>query len=139
MARRMRVRVNGQWYSVEVGDVYQSPVDVRVDGARYLVELEAAAEAMRPARSRRERKAEQPGLRAIMQGSDRLVRCPLPGRVVSVTATKGQGLEPGDEICILESMKMEQSVRAAHGGFVRAVKVKANQSINAGSPLVELQ
>ena len=42
--KQLRVRVNGEWYTVEVGDVYQSPVEVVVDGETYLVELDTAVE-----------------------------------------------------------------------------------------------
>ena len=137
--KRIRVRVNGEWYSVEVGDVYQSPVEVVVDGEQYLVELGAAMEGDAPApRLRQQPKADQPGLRGITQGDQRVIRCPLPGKVVSITVTKGQVLEPGDEICLLESMKMEQSVRMAKGGTVKNIKVKLDQSVNAGAPLIEL-
>ena len=136
----MRVRVNGEWYSVEVGDVYQSPVEVVVDGEEYLVELGAAMEDdARVPRLRQQPKAEQPGLRGITQGDQRVIRCPLPGKVVSITVTKGQVLEPGDEICLLESMKMEQSVRMAQKGIAKSVKIKNNQSVNTGAPLLEMQ
>ncbi len=136
----MRVRINGEWYSVEVGDIYQSPVEVVVDGEQYLVELDSAVDAGAvPRRGKQQRKAEQPGLRGITQGDERVIRCPLPGKIVSVTAVKGKELEPGDEICLLESMKMEQSVRMARGGTVKNIKVKKDQSVNAGTPLIELQ
>ena len=138
--KRMRVRVNGEWYAIEVGDVYQSPVEVMVDGEPYLVELGAAVEGdMPPMRVRQQPKVEQPGLRGITQGDERVIRCPLPGKVVTVSVTKGQVLEPGDEICMLESMKMEQSVRMARGGTVKNIKIKQDQSVNAGAPLIELQ
>ena len=139
--RRVRVRVNGEWYDVEVGDVYQSPVEVAVDGETYLVELEAATQAPQrePSRAPKRAKAEAPGLRGLFQGDDKTVRCPLPGRVVSITAAKGALLEAGDEICVLESMKMEQSVRMATSGVVKNVKVKTKQAVAAGTPLIELQ
>ena len=139
--RRLRVRVNGEWYSVQVGDVYQSPVEVEVDGELYLVELEVGAGDSRPksTRARAARKVEPPGLRGIIQGDDKLVRSPLPGKILGVSVVKGQTLEPGDEICVLESMKMEQSVRMAHTGMVKGVKIKKSQSVTAGTPLLELQ
>ena len=40
--RKVRVRVNDEWYDVRVGDIYQSPVDVEIDGEIYMVELDAA-------------------------------------------------------------------------------------------------
>ncbi len=138
---RLRFRVNGQWYSVQVGDIYQSPVEVRVDDEVYLVELEAATGTPKVERvlPRPERKEDLAGLRGITQGNDKVVCSPLPGRVVSVALKKGQEVEAGDEICVLESMKMEQSVRMAQRGVVKAVKVKSSQNVNAGTPLLEMQ
>jgi biotin carboxyl carrier protein len=136
--RHLRIRVNGEWHSVEVGDTYQSPVEVVVDGETYQVEIGGPSDA--PVVPQRQRpKVEQAGLRGITQGDERVIRCPLPGKVVSVSAAKGQQMEAGDEICLLESMKMEQSVRMARGGLVKNVKIKADQSVNAGTPLIELQ
>jgi biotin carboxyl carrier protein len=138
--KRLRVHVNDEWYSIEVGDVYQSPVEVLVDGEPYLVELSSALDdGLPPRRTRQQSKQALPGLRGVVKGDDRVVRCPLPGKVVSVSVTKGQTLEPGDEICLLESMKMEQSVRMAQVGIVKNIKIKKDQSINAGGPLIELQ
>ncbi len=141
IARSMRLRVNGQWYQVLVGDAYQSPVAVEVDGDLYLVELDAATGTPQPrtARPPHSTKTEQPGLRGLTEGNEKVIRCPLPGKVVSISATKGQELEPGDEICVLESMKMEQSVRMASRGMVKSIKIKTNQNLNAGAPLLELQ
>ncbi len=138
--KRLRVRVNDEWYSIEVGDVYQSPVEVLVDGEPYLVELSSALDEDLPRRrTRPQAKQALPGLRGVVHGDDRVVRCPLPGKVISVSVVKGQIVEPGDEICTLESMKMEQSVRMAQVGTVKNIKIKKDQSVNAGSPLIELQ
>jgi biotin carboxyl carrier protein len=135
----MRLKVNGEWYSVEVGDAYQSPVEVNVDGEIYLVEMGVADSGALPAARRQAPKVDQPGLRGITEGDERVIRSPLPGKVVSIIATKGQVLEAGDEICVLESMKMEQTVRMAKAGTVKNIKIKADQAVNAGSPLIELQ
>jgi len=138
--KRLRLKVNDEWYSVEVGDVFQSPVEVIVDGEMYLVELSSSASDTLPvSRVRQAPKVQQPGLRGMTEGDERTIRCPLPGKIVSVQVTKGQVLDAGDEICLLESMKMEQSVRMAKGGTVKNIKVKPGQAVNAGAPLIELQ
>ena len=67
-----------------------------------------------------------------------MIRCPVPGRILSVSIVKGQQLEAGDEICVLESMKMEQSVRMAQSGIIKSIKIKEKQSVNAGSILLVL-
>ena len=138
--KRLRLKVNEEWYSVEVGDVFQSPVEVIVDGETYLVELStSSSDALPVSRVRQAPKVQQPGLRGMTEGDERTIRCPLPGKIVSVQVTKGQVLDAGDEICLLESIKMEQSVRMAKGGTVKNIKVKPGQAINAGTPLIELQ
>jgi biotin carboxyl carrier protein len=138
--KRLRLKVNDEWYSVEVGDVFQSPVEVVVDGEMYLVELSSSSSDTLPvSRVRQAPKVQQPGLRGMTEGDERTIRCPLPGKIVSVQVTKGQVLDAGDEICLLESMKMEQSVRMAKGGTVKNIKVKPGQAVNAGTPLIELQ
>ncbi len=137
--KRVRVKVNDEWYDVRVGDLYQSPVEVVVDGETLLVEIGDPSDAELPARRQPPPKTELPGLRGVTQGNDRVVRCPLPGKVVSISVAKGQELDSGDEICLLESMKMEQSVRMAQSGVVKGVKIKKNQTVEAGQPLLELQ
>ena len=75
----------------------------------------------------------------LFEGNQKIIRCPLPGKVISVSVVKGQQIEAGDEICVLESMKMEQSVRIASSGTAKSIKIKSNQIVNAGAPLIELQ
>lgn len=137
--KSVRVKVNDEWYDVRVGDLYQTPVAVVVDGETLLVEIGDPSDADLPARRQPPPKTELPGLRGVTQGNDRVVRCPLPGKVVSISVSKGQELDSGDEICLLESMKMEQSVRMAQSGVVKGVKIKKNQTVEAGQPLLELQ
>lgn len=137
--KRLRVKINDEWYGVEVGDIYQSPVEVIVDGESFLVEVGNPSDDTETPRRKEAPKAELPGLRGMTQGDERVIRCPLPGKIVEITVKKGQQLETGDEICLLESMKMEQSVRMAKAGIIKNIKVKKNQTVNAGQPLLEIQ
>ncbi len=53
------------------------------------------------------------------------VRAPLAGTVVSVTATPGSPVAPGDELLVIEAMKVEHEVRAQAAGLVHEVPVAA--------------
>ena len=55
--KRMRVRVNDDWYDVEIADLFQNPVEVVVDGETYLVEVGNPGDAGVPARRSAPRKA----------------------------------------------------------------------------------
>jgi biotin carboxyl carrier protein len=59
--------------------------------------------------------------------------------VASVAAKEGQSLKVGDELLVLEAMKMETQVTAAVAGRVASVKIKAGDSVQAGQVLVEFE
>ena len=139
LMKRLRLKIDDEWYDIEVGDTYQSPVEVIVDGESFSVEIGTPTDGVMPQRRNQAPKAELPGLRGESKGDENVIRCPLPGKIVSISVEKGQSLEIGDEICKLESMKMEQSVRMGKPGKVKNIKVKKDQTINAGQPLIEIQ
>jgi multidrug efflux pump subunit AcrA (membrane-fusion protein) len=53
--------------------------------------------------------------------TSRLVRSPMPGLIVSVAVTAGQEVKVGQELCVLEAMKMENVLRAERDGAVAEV------------------
>jgi biotin carboxyl carrier protein len=63
----------------------------------------------------------------------------MPGRVISVLVQPGDRVSQGDEVCVVEAMKMEQSIRSNRDGVVKTVLVKPMDSVKANDPLVELE
>jgi 3-methylcrotonyl-CoA carboxylase alpha subunit len=63
----------------------------------------------------------------------------LPGVVVSVLVAKGQAVEAGQPLLVVEAMKMEHTIRAPEAGVVKSVKYKVGERVKEGSPLVELE
>jgi acetyl/propionyl-CoA carboxylase alpha subunit/acetyl-CoA carboxylase carboxyltransferase component len=66
------------------------------------------------------------------------VPAPLTGTVVSVAVTPGQLVAAGDELIVLEAMKMEHEVRAQTAGRVAGVQVGVGATVSAGTVLVTL-
>jgi biotin carboxyl carrier protein len=50
----------------------------------------------------------------------------------------GQRVARGDELVVVEAMKMENALRAPHDGTVRAVRVAVGETVAPGRALVEL-
>jgi len=71
--------------------------------------------------------------------NDDILRSPMPGRVMSILVRPGDAVSAGDEVCVVEAMKMEQSILAHRDGVVKAVFVQPLDSVNANDPLVELE
>ena len=141
----IRVRVGDHWYTVEVGDLTRSPVQVTVDGESFDVDIDVAAAPSPPRRGRPAGGLTVPDVPTpTPAGSgapvdDDILRSPMPGRVMSVMVRPGDAVSAGDEVCVVEAMKMEQSILAHRDGVVKTVFVQPMDSVNANDPLVELE
>ena len=71
-------------------------------------------------------------------GGEAAVYAPLAGTVVSVSAEPGDRVAPGDELLVIEAMKMEHEVRAQAAGLVREVFAAVGVTVPAGAVLVVL-
>ena len=64
---------------------------------------------------------------------------PMPGLVVRVNVAVGDAVTAGQGLVVMEAMKMENELRAAAGGTVRAVHAEPGTAVNKGAVLVELE
>lgn len=64
------------------------------------------------------------------------VTAELVASVLSVSVEPGQKVAPGDELVLLDSMKMEIPVISEVSGVVTAVLVKAGDTVRDGDALV---
>ena len=60
------------------------------------------------------------------------VKSVVTGSVWKIVASVGQALAPGDEIMVLESMKMEIPVVAEDGGTLKEIRVAEGASVSEG-------
>ncbi len=141
-----RVKVGDNWYTVEVGDLSRSPVEVTVEGETFFVEIEGLPPPP-PSRPRgRRSQAQQPSTSNLppassppISVSDKILRAPMPGRVMSISVRPGDRVSAGDEVCVVEAMKMEQSILAPRDGVVKTIHVQPLDSVSANDPLIELE
>src|SRR5690349_6511784 len=71
-------------------------------------------------------------------GDSGAVRAPLAGTVVAVAVAPGDPVAAGDELLVIEAMKMEHEVRAQAAGLVRDVAAAVGATVAAGEVLVVL-
>lgn len=64
------------------------------------------------------------------------IKAPMPGMVVAVPVQVGQEVEKGQNIVILESMKMENELKSPRAGKVDRIHVKKGDSVEQGQALV---
>ncbi len=68
-----------------------------------------------------------------------MVRAPAPAVVLSISVEPGDVVAQGDQLLVLEAMKMEMAVKAPFAGKVRSIEILPNQQVDAGAPLVMVE
>jgi biotin carboxyl carrier protein len=64
------------------------------------------------------------------------VKAPMPGLVLKVFVTEGSEIKKGDNLFILEAMKMENIIKATADVTVKTVKIKPGDKVEKGQVLL---
>ena len=72
-------------------------------------------------------------------GGDGRIIAPMPGRVVVVKARVGDSVDAGQELLVMEAMKMELAVKAPRAGVVAELRVAAGDFVDADTVLAALE
>src|SRR4029077_11206244 len=68
-----------------------------------------------------------------------LVRAPAPAMVVAISVTVGDEVGEGDVVAVVESMKLETSLRAPAAGRVAEVFADVNTQVESGAKLLRIE
>lgn len=134
---KLKVTVEGHAFNVEVGDLNAEPVIATVDGERFEVWLESGSVNGREAGERMKADAPSTLPQGDVPGVKGAVLAPIPGVIVSVAVQPGQAVKTGQELCVLEAMKMKNVIRAPRDGVIMAVHVTVGQTVKHKDVLIE--
>ncbi|MBQ4479316.1 MAG: hypothetical protein II943_01615 [Victivallales bacterium] len=115
------VTVNGTAYQVEA-----AAGSLKVNGKPYTVAIGATGVA--PAST----------AAPAASGAAVDVKTPMPGTVIRVSVSVGQAVKKGDEIMVIEAMKMEQPIVAPADGTVKAINVNAGDALEADQVVAQI-
>ncbi len=91
------------------------------------------------ARTRRHHELAKHMLLKLPKDMSRMLVSPMPGMVLKVMVGKGQVVNAGQPLCVLEAMKMENAMRAENDGKVKEVHVVPGQAVEADAVLMEFE
>ena len=146
------VRVGGRTLHARLVDVEGTPVSLLTVGervyrvvarrgderGRYAVSLDGHTFAVEALDERTRAIRDLSGAGGAAAGPAPLV-APMPGLVVRVNVAVGDQVAAGQGLVVMEAMKMENELRAASAGTVRAVHAQPGAAVNKGAVLVELE
>jgi biotin carboxyl carrier protein len=67
------------------------------------------------------------------------IHAPMPGLIVDILVKTGDNVEQGQTVVILESMKMQNELKAPRSGKIGTVSVQPKQSVDKGTLLLNIQ
>lgn len=147
--------INQKEYRVELGEINADYALLQVNGREFRVDLKqlglaklmpapAAAVEARPAAAA---PAPAAGIAptpaaapvAVPGGeAASVVKAPLPGLIIDVKVREGEKVKAGQNIVVMEAMKMENQIQATADGTVKKIFVKKGDNVAEGNAMVEI-
>jgi len=147
--KRYQITLDGQAFDVLLlSDPLQEQVQVEVDGIAFTAEVKdlpakpepptGAADPVAPTASSRPPAATPtPGAQAAASAGDSIT-APLPGVIKSISVRPDQQVSKGDELLVIEAMKMDNIIRASRDGTIETIHVDLGRQVAYGERLLDL-
>ena len=149
MTRKIKITIDGTSYLVEEKDINADPIEMIVDGEKVSVTfgVEDTVTSI-PTIETKDGKVDEAikddqkvpviSKTVTAPGPIKDFTAPMPGMIISIAVKVGDQVVPGDEICVLEAMKMQQTLRAEWTGIVDEIHVETGQQIQGGDKILGL-
>ena len=145
---KLNVKVNNLSYEVEIKDLNARPVIAVVGGEIFevwpekearpaAIEMTAPAPAAAVPAPSLAAAAPRPPAPAGSVDKTKMVTAPIPGVIVTINVKVGDVVTAGKELCVLEAMKMKNSIRASRAGTIAAIRVAVSEQVKNGQILME--
>jgi acetyl-CoA/propionyl-CoA carboxylase biotin carboxyl carrier protein len=118
-------------------DLQATGIGTKPRPADILVEVDGRRVPVRIFDERRERAPQRPAQQDAHHGEHvhGVISAPMQGTILKVLVEKGQEIQAGDVICVLEAMKMENHIASTREGEVTDLPIRAGQVVETGQTL----
>lgn len=72
------------------------------------------------------------------KGGAGTLTAPMPGKIISVKVVVGDHVQKGQELIIMEAMKMHNPVLATNEGLIKEIYVKQGDPVQTGAALISI-
>jgi biotin carboxyl carrier protein len=142
--KKFKFTIQGNQYDVEILNIEDDVAEIEVNGTKYQVEIEKETKTSKTPRLVRSKsvpstedtqaKTSKP---TASKGTGH-IKAPLPGTILEINVKPGDPVKTGDQILIMEAMKMENVIKSDREGKVESIKVNSGDNVLEGDILVEI-
>ncbi|WP_297067357.1 biotin/lipoyl-containing protein [Thermococcus sp.] len=128
---RVRVVVDGVEYEVEVEELSGGTFRAGFNEKTHGVQAGEAAQTPSPAPS-------TPRAPVAPTTGGNVVAAPMPGKILRLLVGEGERVKAGQDLLLMEAMKMENEVSCLKDGVVKRILVREGDTVDTGQALIEL-
>jgi len=128
---KFHILQNHKSYNLEVihADYKLKRFSIKVNDNIYDLNLQTELDAL----------LEKMGMSSVSDEKMDNVKAPMPGLVLDILVEIGQAINKGDNLVILEAMKMENIIKANGTGIVKNIKVNKKDAVEKNQLLIEME
>jgi glutaconyl-CoA/methylmalonyl-CoA decarboxylase subunit gamma len=149
--RKYVLEIGDKEYEAELKELTKDHADIEVNGTNYHIKLKElgrkpvsvpqldsiqVAQPVRPTMAPPKPKAAQPAV--TPDGDAEGISAPLPGLILDVMVKAGDSVKSGQNVILMEAMKMENQVTATHDGTVNKVYINKGDTVEEGQLLLDI-
>ena len=143
------ILLDGQQFTADFQSVADQPVySLLLDGQSYEASIHLTDHGIQvllrgqlidvQVEDERQRRLRQSTGGQVIQSGDIHLKAPMPGMVVAIPVEQGQEVSSGDNVIILESMKMQNELKAPRDGVISRLRVKPGDNVDQNQVLLIL-
>ena len=139
--KSFKYTINGNVYKVHISSVVDDIAEVEVNGTPYQVKMEKPAKKQmvtlkRPAQAPTTASGEPVISRPAASTTKGAVKSPLPGVILQVNCKVGDTVKRGQNLLVLEAMKMENEIFSPADGVVKEIRARDGETVNTGDVMM---
>lgn len=135
--KKFKFAIDGNKFETTVNELDNNQFEIEVNGSKYTVEVEREVAAAPKTTPGKVNAISNPT--STSAGTVATTKAPLPGSIVKVLAAEGQKVAKGDTVLTMESMKMENEIKAECSGVVVKLHVSAGQNVMQDDKLFDIK
>jgi biotin carboxyl carrier protein len=139
--KKYKFTISGNDYDVHLKDIEDNIAELDVNGTVYEVQIHGEVKTSKTPKLVRKPVEKLPGEGQIKKkesSGKTKVTSPLPGTILKINVSVGDVVTDGQNVIVMEAMKMENQIQTNKGGEVVSIKVSIGDSVLQDDVLIEI-